>query len=356
MSETVTVLQSFQIPRATTNPYLVMLGECLRVAPHAVVLNFSWRTAILGRYDVFHVHWPEILVDGHSPLKKLVRQALTLVLLAKLRFSRTPIVRTMHNVGLPEGISRREIWLLRLLDRQTTMRIRLNTTTAIPPGQPHVTIPHGHYRDWFAPYRRNERIPGRIGYFGLIRRYKGVEGLIQAFRGTRDHDPELTLDVRGNPSTDELAEAITRLSRDDARIVLDLKFLSDAELVEVVTASELVVLPYRFMHNSGGTLAALSLDRPVLVPDNAVNRNLSEEVGTGWVFRFGGELTSGQIVDTIAALRNQPQHRGPDLSGRNWDRVGTDHLEAYRNAIALLQRRPRRSLAAGATRGDRWNT
>ena len=50
------------------------------------------------------------------------------------------------------------------------------------------------------------------------------------------------------------------------------------------------MLPYRHMHNSGAALTALSLDRPVLVPETDVNRDLARETGPGWVVTFAGEL------------------------------------------------------------------
>ena len=63
-----------------------------------------------------------------------------------------------------------------------------------------------------------------------------------------------------------------------------------------VSESELVVLPYHQMHNSGSVLAALSLDRSVLVPDSEFNRSLAEEVGPGWVVTYDGDLTAESIL------------------------------------------------------------
>ena len=85
--------------------------------------------------------------------------------------------------------------------------------------------------------------------------------------------------VAGNPSTTELAAELVTAAGQDDRVQLRLHFLDDQELVTVATESSLVVLPYREMHNSGGALTALSLDRAALVPDNAVNRDLRDEVG-----------------------------------------------------------------------------
>lgn len=331
------VLQSFPTPRPTTNPYLVMLAQSLTGHDGVELRMFAWRTALLGRYDVFHVHWPEILVGGESRPKQAVRQVFFLALLLRLRLLRIPLVRTMHNLELPQGITRREVALLRLAERWTTLRILLNPVTELAAGQPARRILHGHYRHWFAEHPRSERRPGRLTYVGLIRRYKGVERLVEVFRQTLDSAPGLSLTVAGRPSTDELAATVRTAAEGDVRISLSLAFLDDAALVAELTAAELVVLPYREMHNSGMTLAALSVDRPVLVPDNEVNRRLSDEVGPGWVHRFSGELTADALTRTADAVRSGPPAGRPDLSGREWADTGRAHLAAYRDARVLAR-------------------
>ena len=290
-AQRVRVLESFPQPQETTNPYIWMLKDCLDGLPEVSLDTFSWRRALMGRYDVFHAHWPEILVHGHSPLKMAVRQALFAAFLVRLRLNRTAIVRTLHNLELPQGIGRRETWLLQLFQRWTTLLIRINTSTEIADAA-YETVVHGHYRDWFERFPRSEPVAGRLAYFGLIRRYKAVDTLINAFRSTADQAPALSLYVGGKPSTAELRAELSDLAAADDRIVTRFEFLSDAELVAAATAAELVVLPYREMHNSGGVLAALSLDRPVLVPDNEVNRQLGEEVGAAWVSCYTGDLTA----------------------------------------------------------------
>ncbi|WP_431219018.1 glycosyltransferase [Leifsonia xyli] len=332
--ERIVVQQSFPDPRPTTNPYIVMLRDALSSTPGLEVRTFSWRRALLGRYDVFHAHWPEILVSGQSPLKALVRQGLTVLLILKLQFTRTPIVRTAHNLHLPEGISRRERGILRWFDRRTTLRIRLNPTTPFPPGTAYETILHGDYREWFGRYPRPERERGRLGYFGLIRRYKGVEQLLEVF--SRVPGDDLRLTVAGKPSSDELAATVRELAAGDPRVEVRLAFLPDAELADLVGRSELIVLPYRDMHNSGGVLTALSLDRPVLVPDNETTAALAEEVGPDWVRRYA-ELTPEVLREAADRAAGIEGH--PDLSARSWSDTGPQHEAAYRRAIGLVRRR-----------------
>ncbi len=325
------VLQSFPAPRPTTNPYLRMLADELTTMPGLELHYFSWRQALFGPVDVYHVHWPEILLHGTTAVKQLTKQGLFILFLIRLSITRTPIVRTVHNLHRPEGIGRIANLLLTWTDRLTSLQIKLNPATPPCDGIQSVTILHGHYRRWFGHLNAERTDPGRLGYVGLIRRYKGVERLIQTFRETDDE--ALRLHIAGSPSTHELATAMAKQAAGDRRISLDLHFLSDQELVTAVTRTQLVVLPYRFMHNSGGALAALSLNRPVLVPDNEVNQRLSQEVGPGWVLLYQGELSASHLTSALAA--SPPATPAPDLSSREWEPVGRQHLDAYRRAIQI---------------------
>ncbi|MEY9851974.1 beta-1,4-mannosyltransferase [Leifsonia sp. EB41] len=343
------VLQSFPDPRPTTNPYIVMLAEAIRRQPGVRLRTFSWRNALLTRYDVFHVHWPEILLEGRTPLRALVRQLLTGVLLLRIALLRTPVVRTVHNLELPDGLGRRQRFLLARLDRLTSLRIVLNEHTPVPTESEAVTILHGHYREWFRDVPRRPQVDGRLAYFGLIRRYKNVQALVRAFSGL---PADSSLQVGGRPSTPELAAEIAELASGDDRIELTFAFLSDEELVGIASAAQLVVLPYREMHNSGGALAALSLDRPVLVPDNDVNRALAQEVGDRWVRRYSDSLTTQTLDRVLADLRADPPDGRPDLSARDWSTVGAAHVTAYRRA---LEPASARSAAAATTQPRRYS-
>lgn len=329
------VLQSFPAPRPTTNPYLAQLRASLDATPGVRVETFSWRAALTGHHDVFHVHWPEILPEGSTPARAALRRVLAWLLVARLRVRGTPVVATVHNLRAHESSPDRRSLFLQALSARTVLRVRINAATRLGDDQPSVLVPHGHYRDWFARYPEPATVPGRVASVGLLRPYKGTDVLLRAFAGTRAEMPDASLVIAGRPSTPRLADELRDLADADDRVHLDLRFLPDDDFVREVGRAELVALPHRDMHNSGGALAALSLSRPVLVPDNEANRLLAAEVGPGWVHTYSGELDAGHLVGALRDLQARPPARPPDLSGREWDAAGSAHLAAYRRAVGL---------------------
>lgn len=326
------VMQSFGPPRPTSNPYVHMLDEALAAEPGVVHVRFDRRTALLGRYDALHFHWPETLFGGATPVKRFLRRLYGTVLVARLRLTGVAIVRTLHNVELPDVESRWERRLLRWIDRRADFHIRLNDTTPVRPGIPSAVIPHGHYREWFAVVDPVAAEPRSLGFVGLVRRYKGVESLIESFRATAPTLADWTLRIAGNPSNRSLADEVRARAAADPRISVDLRYLSEEDFARAVMSSTGIVLPYRFMHNSGTALAALSLNRPVLVPRNDVNTALAEEVGPGWVSMFDGDLEPADLEAFARAAAAAPGS-SPSLDDRGWALVGIRHRDAYARAV-----------------------
>lgn len=327
------VMQSFGRPRRTTNPYIVQLDQALASRPEIEHLRFSWRQALTTRIDVLHLHWPETLIEGSTWWKRLGKRMLLRTLLLKCRLTGTAIVRTAHNVEIPGDASRAEKGLLRRIEECADYRILLNPGTRLRWKSASTVIPHGHYADWFADVPRVDPEPDVLGFVGLVRHYKGVETLIDAFAQTAETAPKLRLRISGNPTGEALAAEISQRAAGDRRVELDLRYLPEADFATAIMRSAGVVLPYRFMHNSGSVLAVLSLNRPVLVPRNDVNEDLAREVGPGWIHMFDGELGPEDLLAFASAAAGV---RGaPDLSRRGWERAGADHVAAYRAALSI---------------------
>lgn len=328
----VRVIMSTPEIRKTTNPYIVQLVDS--VGDHVDVQLFSWRSAIFGKYDVLHVHWPEIFTRASSAPRVWARRALTVALQTRLAVSRTALVRTAHNERPHESKDSVDARILRRWDRLTTLWIMLNEHTTTATAAPHLLIPHGHYRDHFAGMPRSEAVPNRVSVVGHVRPYKGMEQLVEAVASDKS-DNAFDLHVAGKAADGDLAARLRAGAAGSEHITLELEFVEDPRMVQIITHSSLVVLPYRELHNSGVALLALSLDRPVLVPDNDITRALAEEVGEGWILR----MTSTDLPAEIRRALDRGIPTGsPDLGAREWPITAAQHADAYAEARSLRSR------------------
>lgn len=318
-------------------PIVKFIDEIVLHAPDDIRFRFfSWRTALVGDYDVFHVHWPEFLIRDRSPLKAAVKRALFRMLLARLRRRGTPVVRTVHNVEPHEpGASREAVLLDRLASLHRT-EVVMSSCTPVSAAADTVLIPHGDFRESFAGRPRQQLVRGRVLLFGRIQPYKGVLELIRAAEEITD--PEVELRVVGAPTPEmrALIEAELSRKRRGARVSVDLRVVSDDEMIAEVTGAELIALPYRDAGNgnSGVAMLSLSLDRPVLTPRGCLMEELAEETGPGWVELMDGEISGARIQDALARIRERPAGASPNLVGRDWPAVADAYATVFRAAAS----------------------
>ena len=334
------VMTSARATDDRTSAYMVELMNTMTNLPGIDYEPFSWRTALTGTIDVFHSHWPEAKLDSPSAIKRWGRRFAFWLMTLNFKLRKTAVVQTLHNLTPHEDQPAVNQRLIERFRQQEALRISINSTTPHDGATPIETILHGHARTWFGQAKKSAPSPLKVAYFGLIREYKGVSDLLRVFREVSD---PLKLTVAGNPAPTHLGDELTRLAQDDDRIDLQLGHVSDAELVQLITSSSLVVLPYRRMHNSGAAITALSLNRPVLVPRNESTDALAAEVGEQWVIRYDGELTPGVLTAAVAAAPKVISGVEPDLSLRHWTLAGVQHKAVFAEArlraqLGLLRR------------------
>jgi len=118
-------------------------------------------------------------------------------------------------------------------------------------------------------------------FFGLIRTYKGLDILIEAFRGLGS---EYQLLIAGEPygSFDSYQAQIDSLPEKD-RVHTVLRYIDDAEVGKFFAASDLAVLPYRSATQSGISAVACHFELPMLVTDVGGLKQTVGDCGTGLV-------------------------------------------------------------------------
>ena len=129
--------------------------------------------------------------------------------------------------------------------------------------------------------------PGKknILFFGLIRKYKGLDILLEAF----DKLPEdYQLIIAGEPygSFAPYQEIIDRSSGKE-RIIKVLKYIKDSEVTDYFSAADLAVLPYRSATQSGISSVAYHFEVPMIVTDVGGLKETIGDKGTGLVVDEG---------------------------------------------------------------------
>lgn len=118
-------------------------------------------------------------------------------------------------------------------------------------------------------------------FFGLIRDYKGLDILLNAF-GKLDSGYQLI--VAGEPygSFEKYRNIIDRSPAKD-RIRLFTRYIKDSEVKVFFSASDLAVLPYRSATQSGISAIAYHFEVPMVVTDVGGLRQSIGDCGTGLV-------------------------------------------------------------------------
>lgn len=175
-----------------------------------------------------------------------------------------------------------------------------------------------------------------ILFFGLIRPYKGLDVLLEAFsRCTEDH-PGAHLLVAGEPwATMTSIESKTLQLGIQEQTTLVLRFLSESEVKQCLVASDFAVFPYLDGTGSAALQAVLGANLPVIATRLETFREVEEEglgilVDPADVNGLAEALTRFLSEEVRAPFRSRISHALESNTG--WVRLA--------EAVERLSRRP----------------
>lgn len=206
--------------------------------------------------DVVHYQW-------------LTFPALDALLLPSAR----PRVMTAHYV-LPPEPSRRQLTSARrafgamdaVIAHSEHGARRLREQVGLDPARIRV-IHHGAF-DYLTRLPNEKPLPPELEgaegpvilFFGLLRSYKGIDTLLEAFRKVEGAE----LWIAGNPRMD--IEPLEQLAAEaPGRVRFLPRFVEDAEIPALMRRADVVTLPYRDVEHSGVLYAALAFGKPLVL-------------------------------------------------------------------------------------------
>jgi glycosyltransferase involved in cell wall biosynthesis len=211
-------------------------------------------------------------------------------------------------------------------------RERLTAELGVEPARVHV-IPHGAFAHLAAgpitaaPFQTD--LPVAL-FFGLLRPYKGIDVLLEAWRGIEHAE----LWIAGMPRMN--IEALRAAAPPGVRFVP--RFIVDSELPAYFQRADLVVLPYREIDQSGVLSTALAFGKPLLVSDVGG----FAEVAAAGAARAVPAGDAGALHNALeellgdASARAELAERARAAAGGpySWETIGRRTLGLYEDLLA----------------------
>ncbi|MDF1832965.1 MAG: glycosyltransferase [Porticoccaceae bacterium] len=334
------------VPWWPQNPYQVLLRDQLRQQGFRIIGNppLNLLKILFKRdgLDIVHLHWPHDLY-----FKNYLRYPLAIFTLLMFRLLKNNIVWTVHELKFYETRHPRlDTFFVKFLMKISKTLIvhsqysenEIRETFNFP--RPIFKVKHPNYIDVYDNDSSQTEARKKLGvdldtkvflFLGYIKPYKGVEDLIQAFRGLEGDN--LRLLIAGTPLNEAIAQDLKQLAAGDARIHLNLVYVPDDDIQLYLNAADLVVFPFRQTHTSGSVLLAASFGKPVLVPNTAsIPEYIDESMGFFFEPDENESLHEALALALEADLSCMGKQAYDKISDYTWQDMATVHAQAYRLA------------------------
>ncbi len=329
------------------NPFQYLMIDWLRQHGCQVVTGerrrfFATFTAVRRhRPAVVYYDWIQSFILGKTLLVTLLKMgSFWLELQYLTRVQKVPVVHTLHNLRNHAG----RWWALErtvyrsFLRQCSRIRVYSEATRDTAAEQfgldkkkilviPDIPYHHHYPRRADRPAGRShlQLPPGAFVYLflGMVKPYKGVEELVDAF--ARMAGPDDYLVIAGASDQPAYAASLAGRIAGHPRILFHNQFVPDDRVQYYYAAADVVVLPFRNIEHSGSVDLAMSFARAVITRRTAAHQRLLAHQDA---LLFG---STDELADKMALARTLDLEA---LGGLNFRKA--DHQE-YRELLRLFE-------------------
>ncbi len=206
-------------------------------------------------------------------------------------------------------------------------------------------ISHGNYIDFVGSRLTQQESREKLAFvgkgpfilfFGQIKEVKGLDILINALADVSINFPAIKLVIAGKVWKDDFShyQALIEKYKLDNQVISHIRYIPDELVSYYYHASDLVVLPYRKIYQSGVLLMAMSFGCPVFVSNLQGMTEMIQDNVNGFVFNQGD---SGHLAQRLNEVLSEPQkmmevaEAGYEtvFSRSSWINIGQETIQAY---------------------------
>jgi glycosyltransferase involved in cell wall biosynthesis len=331
------LIPKIRIANDTVRRALMLVESCINMA--ALLVRFC-----ISKPDILHVQWTPLL-------RKL---PIEIWFLRFVKALQVKLVYTVHNV-LPHDTGRKFMPVFNQIYKEMDALIchteeaknRLVSQFAVDPGRVRV-IPHGPLFHDAKPHSF-EVLKAKLSlcgdetlilWQGIIRPYKGLDFLLQAWRKIEALNLNARLLIAGTGDVEMLRSIKEQVAQSGLHesVRLDLRFIPDEELATYYEASDILVYPYSEVTTSGALMTAVAYRKAIVATDLPGFAELLHDKENALLVHYGDV---DALASSLSELIRDPEKRerlalriAPLGDFNSWRYIARETRQCY---AALLQ-------------------
>ena len=143
-------------------------------------------------------------------------------------------------------------------------------------------------------------------FFGMIKKVKGLEFLLESLKDVVQKNPDVLLLIGGRIWENDFSiyqEIIDKHNLSEFCLIHN-KFIPHEDVEHYYASSDLVILPYKRIYQSGVLMMSLSFEKAVLVSDLEPLTDLVKDNDTGFVFKSEDHYSLSTKLNIILSDKN----------------------------------------------------
>ena len=329
------------------NPYQHLLATAL--SDIGVETQFSvgykrvlpiLRAVLACKPDVLHLHWPTPYFRGNRGFRRVIYSLSTIFDLTLVRMMGVRLVWTVHNVISHDTPSPRleltfSRWLSRIADALIvhSADAEQEIISEFNVKQKKVSvIKHGSFSMVYnsvidhSEAREKLSLPSSgaiVLFFGMVRPYKGVHHLLEAWPMVLAKLPDAYLVIAGATEDASYTDRLQSLMEKTEQARLDLRYVPDDEVHLLMSAANLLALPFEKSLTSGSVTLANGFGLPIVTTSVSGGAKADNAI---FADAESPQDLANAIAEAVQTLKRSHVEPVDD-----WPQIAGEHLAVYRS-------------------------
>lgn len=271
----------------------------------------------LASLSAVNLNWYDD-INERNRIKAILILIKKILTISFLKINRVQIIYTLHNKTAHDGRSPKENLFLKkfILKRADVVSILSKKSKEYASSLVHISDDRFYYVGhpaYSSIVSKEEKADGKLTflYFGMIRPYKNIEMLINAWKKAQLSNSRLL--IAGKPINEDYRRAVEESAKGVDGVELVLKYINNDELDSLVSSAGVIVSPLNKQSsmNSGTLIKAMCMKKTIIIPD--IEMVYDYDMGNMFVYSYDSDDKHEDILSStmneVYEIYNHAPHK-----------------------------------------------